>query len=243
MQLGKLPVLSHFYDHLDFPEKDTPFVAINMVCSIDGKITSGGAQRPGSLGSPFDRSTMNVIRSHFDAVLAGGTTIRQHPYYLGVPSELENAREKKGLASQPLTVLLTRSGRLDPASPVFAKAPRLPVVITSPAGAERMAPPIRAKANIEILQNSTPHQIITLLRQKYQVGRLLVEGGPSVNYQFMQARLLDELFLTLHPSLIGNRTDLNLAAGDGVLERPERIVLLSINQQDNELFLRYRIAW
>ena len=117
------------------------------------------------------------------------------------------------------------------------------MVITSPAGAQRMAPSVKAKANIEILQNSTPHQIITLLRQKYQVRRLLVEGGPSVNYQFMHARLLDELFLTLHPSLIGNRTDLNLAAGDGVLERAERIALVSINQHNNELFLRYRIAW
>ncbi|HBG01841.1 MAG TPA: hypothetical protein DDW87_09755, partial [Firmicutes bacterium] len=210
---------------------------------IDGKITAGGAQRPGSPGSPFDRSTMNVIRGHFDAVLAGGNTIRQHPYYLGVPCELENARKQKGLASQPLTVVLTRSGRLDPVSPLFTRAPRLPVVITSPAGAQRMAPSVKAKANIEILQNSTPHQIITLLRQKYQVRRLLVEGGPSVNYQFMHARLLDELFLTLHPSLIGNRTDLNLAAGDGVLERAERIALVSINQHNNELFLRYRIAW
>lgn len=243
MQLGELPVLSHFYDHLDFPKKGTPLVAINMVSSIDGKITAGGAQRPGSPGSPFDRSTMNVIRGHFDAVLAGGNTIRQHPYYLGVPCELENARKQKGLASQPLTVVLTRSGRLDPVSPLFTRAPRLPVVITSPAGAQRMAPSVKAKANIEILQNSTPHQIITLLRQKYQVRRLLVKGGPSVNYQFMHARLLDELFLTLHPSLIGNRTDLNLAAGDGVLERAERIALVSINQHNNELFLRYRIAW
>lgn len=237
--------MSHFYNQLEFPETkgDRPFVAMNMVSSIDGKITAGGAQRPGYPGSPFDRHTMNVLRTHFDAVLAGGNTLRQHPYYLGVPSEMENMRLEKGLDAQPLTVVLTRSGTIDPASPLFIKAPLPPILITSPEGVRRMAPSLSAQACIEILPKATPRQILALLQQKYRVGRLLLEGGPQVNYQFIQARLLDELFLTLHPSLIGNRADLSLAMGDKVLDRAQAIELAAVNRYGHELFLRYRLIW
>ena len=233
----------HFYQALAFEKPpERPLVACNMVTSLDGKVTADGTQ-PKSLGSAFDLGTMGIIRSHFDAVLAGGNTIRLHPYYLGVPARLERGRQEKGLASQPLTVLLTRSGDLDPTSSLFTKAPRPPVIITSAQGAENLPVAIIEQAQIEVMENAIPQAILQLLQDKYQVQRLLVEGGPSVNYQFMQAKLLDELFLTLHPSLIGKRTDLGLSAGDQVLELPETIKLLSVNQHDDELFLRYRITW
>lgn len=234
---------NHFYQDLQFVKPaHRAFVACNMVTSLDGKVTADGTQ-PSSLGSSFDLATMGIIRSHFDAVLAGGNTIRLHPYYLGVPARLEEARQKKGLASQPLTVLLTRSGNLDPKSPLFAKAPRPPVIITSAAGAQGLSALIQEQSSVEIMENPNPQGIVELLHDKYQVQRLLVEGGPSVNYQFMEAKILDELFLTLHPSLIGKRTDLGLSTGEHVLEKPEQINLISLNQHSEELFLRYRIKW
>lgn len=233
----------HFYDELEFNQpQEQPFIACNMVTSLDGKVTENGTQ-PQSLGSSFDLKTMGVIRSHFDAVLAGGNTIRLHPYYLGVPTELEKARKQRGLADQPLTVLLTRSGKLEAHSPVFAKAPRPPIIITSTQGAQDLPASIRDRSNVEVLDNANPEAIATLLQEKYQVQRLLVEGGPSVNYQFMQAKLLNELFLTLHPSLIGKRTDLSLSAGNDVLDKANSINLISVNRQDDELFLRYQITW
>ncbi len=234
---------THFYDQLEFPHTgERPLIACNMVTSLDGKVTAGGTQ-PASLGSSFDLKTMGVIRSHFDAVLAGGNTIRLHPYYLGVPSALAGGRIKKGLEFQPLTVLLTKSGNLDPHSKLFTAPPRPPIIITSQKGAGNLSISIQEQSNIEVVDNSDPQGIVTLLQEKYQVKRLLVEGGPSVNFQFMQARLLDELFLTLHPSLIGNRADLSLSAGDHVLGTAANIHLLSVNRQGDELFLRYRITW
>lgn len=233
----------HFYQELTFPyPAHRPFIACNMVTSLDGKVTADGTQ-PSSLGSSFDLKTMGVIRSHFDAVLAGGNTIRLHPYYLGVPVELEGSRQGRGLARQPLTVLLTQSGNLDPFSSLFTKAPRPPIIITSATGAQNLTSSIQGQSKIEIMENPDPQSITTLLQTKYAVKRLLVEGGPSVNYQFMQAKLMDDLFLTLHPSLIGKRTDLSLSAGDHVLEKAHDIQLISVNREGNELFLHYRITW
>lgn len=234
---------NHFYQELEFPSSNRrPFIACNMVTSLDGKVTADGTQ-PSSLGSSFDRRTMGMIRSHFDAVLAGGNTIRVHPHYLGVPKELEESRREKGLPAQPLTVVLSRSGNLEPGSSLFTKAPRPPIVITSPNGARNLASSIKEQAQVEVMESLDPCSIVSLLKEKYSVQRLLLEGGPSVNYQFMQAQLLDELFLTLHPSLIGRRDELGLSAGDQVLEKADSIQLISVHQVGNELFLRYRVSW
>jgi riboflavin-specific deaminase-like protein len=234
----------HFYNQLEFelPQR-RPFVACNMVMSLDGRVTAGGSLRPGSIGSSFDAATMHVIRSHFDAVLSGGNTVRQHPFYLGVPEELERLRQARGLAFQPLSVVLTRSGRLDAHAPLFERPPRPPIIITTAAGAANLPQAVKEQSVVEIVAEPTPENISSLLWAKHQVQRLLVEGGPSVNFQFMQARLLDELFLTLAPKLVGLRTDFTLAMGDELLPKPREAQLVSVHKQGQELFLRYRFRW
>lgn len=239
-------IIDHFYDQLEFShlKDERPFIALNMVSSIDGKITSGGKLQPGSLGSAFDRYTMNVIRSHFDAILAGGNTIRDHPFYLGVPPELENQRSSKGLAPQPLTILMTKSGKLDPNTPLFKNPPRPPIIITTTQGAQALPKLIKEQSTIEIFrEDESLESVIKLLLTKYHVKRLLVEGGPNINYQFLKAKLFDELFLTLAPHLVGATADLTMVMGEGVLRKPAQITLLSALPHNNELYLRYKITW
>lgn len=237
---------NHFYHTLKLSETQNsgPFVGINMVTSLDGKVTSGGKLRPGSLGGSFDRQTMNFIRSRFDAVLAGGNTVRQHPYYYGVDQDLALWRENRGLTAQPLTIILSRSGKLDPRTPVFQDPPRPPIILTSSFGAKSLAAEIKKQAQIEIVNETIhPSEICQILQTKYQVNRLLVEGGPSVNYQFIQAKLVDELFVTLAPRLVGRTADLNLVRGEEVLPKAETATLLSVYQHENELYLRYKFRW
>ncbi|HHU61586.1 MAG: RibD family protein [Bacillota bacterium] len=235
---------NHFYADLEFNEfhLGRPFIALNMVGSLDGKVTLDGTLRPGSLGSTFDRKTMNIIRSHFDAVLMGGNTARQHPFYLGVSAKLAKLRTEKGLASQPLTVLLTKSGRLDPCSPLFKDPPRAPLIFTSQRGKHKLSPNIINQSNLEIIDENTKlNTICSLLQKKYGVNRLLVEGGPSINYQFLKEQLLDEVFITLAPRIIGATSDLSLVMGDKVLPN-SKFSLISSFQHENELFLRYAIS-
>lgn len=236
----------HFYEELNFPQFPgyRPFIALNMVSSLDGKITVGGQLKPGSLGSTFDRQTMNVLRSHFDGILAGGNTIRQHPYYLGVPKELELQRVKKGLARQPLTILMTKTGNLDPTSPLFSAPPKLPLILTTFEGERNLPFLIKERSSVEVLDSTTNLQeTLALLTQKYGIKKLLLEGGPSVNFQFLQAKLVDEIFITLAPKLIGNRSDLTMVMGEAVLPEPRHITLLSSFQKGQELYLRYGLDW
>lgn len=237
---------SHPYRSLQFPAvSNGPFVAINMVSSLDGKTTSGGTLQPGSLGSTFDRKTMNVIRSHFDAVICGANTIRQHPYYLGVPKDYEIEREQRGLQAQPLTVILTNSGQLDFHMPLFRNPPYPPLIITSEKGAEALPDTAHLLSKVEVCGS---HKVILeralqTLHTKYNVRRLLLEGGPTVNYLFLQKQAVNEIFLTLAPRLVGSKSDLTMVMGNAKLSLEPTIFLISFFEHNNELFLRYGLTY
>ncbi|MEK7076856.1 MAG: dihydrofolate reductase family protein, partial [Patescibacteria group bacterium] len=74
---------------------------------------------------------------------------------------------------------------------------------------------------------------------------VLVEGGPTLFASFLEARLIDEVFLTLAPKIFGNRGGEALTMAEGFLFPPDEVSkwkLLSVRQEGDELFLRYRNA-
>lgn len=211
------------YSDVTIPKGNTrPYTAINMVSSVDGKISIGGKLPPNTLGSRYDRQVMNYIRLHFDGVLCGGATFREHPYFLGVPPELEQERVQRGLTPQPRTIILTNQGNL----PTLTNPPHPPIIISTSCDTQG-----EYAKNLDCA--------VILLYEKYGITRLLVEGGPTVNYQFFASKLVDELFLTLAPKIVGTQ-DPTIVTGLGLPELTE-LELLEIHRNNSELFLRYRV--
>lgn len=70
------------------------------------------------------------------------------------------------------------------------------------------------------------------------LARLLTEGGPRLLGQFVAAGVLDELCLTLSPTLTAG--DAQRIAGGPALAVPERFALASVLEEAGFLFTRYR---
>ena len=68
--------------------------------------------------------------------------------------------------------------------------------------------------------------------------RLLAEGGPRLLGQFVAAGLLDELCLTLSPTVTAGPAQ--RIAGGPALAVPERFALASLLEEEGFLFTRYR---
>jgi riboflavin biosynthesis pyrimidine reductase len=66
---------------------------------------------------------------------------------------------------------------------------------------------------------------------------LLCEGGPTLHGALQAAGLVDELFLTIAPKLIGGEAPRIV---EGVLPEPGELELAWLLEQDGELFARYR---
>ena len=211
-----------------------PFVAINMVTTIDGRAQLDGTAE--GLGSRADRRLMRLYRAAFDAVGSGAGTMRATGVWLRVGDDLAARRAASGRPPNPTGVLI--AGR----DPVPANAqwftgdePRILVVGRDnpmrdvPDGTELLRAPG---------ERPEPEWVLDRLAER-GLGSLLLEGGPHVNASFLEAGMIDEVFWTIGPHLLGTDALPMIAAlpGDQDL-RPARLV--SVLRHDNELFTRYR---
>src|ERR671919_523794 len=80
--------------HLPGPPNGRPFVATNMVTSIDGHAQLGGTAE--GLSSRTDRRLMRLYRAGFDAVGSGVGTLRADDFYSRVPADVAERRRAAG---------------------------------------------------------------------------------------------------------------------------------------------------
>src|SRR5262249_24574788 len=80
------------------------------------------------------------------------------------------------------------------------------------------------------------------LKRKWNVKRLLCEGGGEVNGALFQAGVVDELHLTICPKIIGGRYAPTLADGENVtaLAAAKSFKIISAKRIGDEMFLTYR---
>ena len=76
------------------------------------------------------------------------------------------------------------------------------------------------------------------LRTKWNIKRLLCEGGGELNDALFRAGLVDEINLTVCPKIFGGRGAPTIAEGIGLprLVAAEKFELTSIKRQKDELF-------
>ena len=76
-----------------------------------------------------------------------------------------------------------------------------------------------------------------------QFGRILTEGGPRLMGSMLRAGVVDELFLTIAPKLIGGGSDRPPLSDDAdLLDVGSVRRLLSVRRGGDFLFLRYALA-
>lgn len=205
---------------------------LNMVSSLDGRVTRDGGST--DLGASGDKAMFFALRGIVDGVLAGTGTLREESYgRLAAKPERRAAREARGLAPDPTMLVISRSGEVHWDAPLF-DCPEQPVIIAGPAEI-----PSHVRARVEVVPADTPEEAFAAFRAR-GVRRILCEGGPGLNRALIAAGLIDELFLTLDPSLSGG-DGLRLIKGE-VFDEPVRGELLHVlRSAEDEIFLRYTL--
>ena len=223
---------------------DRPFLAINMAMTVDGKITSARREYP-RMTSPFDRERMDRLRAEADAILVGAGTMRADNPKLHVRSEtMREHRRSLGKPAGLLRVLVTASGELDPHSRFFDGADGGDRVIATaeavPAG--RLAL-LSEKAEVWKL-GAERVDLPALMDRIGERGarRVIAEGGGELNWQLIRDDLVDEIFVTIAPSLLGGRDAPTLLEGDGLaMSDQRRLRLVDLHREGDELYCRYAV--
>jgi riboflavin-specific deaminase-like protein len=214
---------------------DRPYVVCNFVSSADGKATVAGRTAP--LANAADRAVFHLLRTQVDALLAGTETLRIERY--GAPIQeprLTEIRVAEGRPRQPHAVVVSRTGDVPFEIPLFDD-PTVSVILYIPASA--VIPTCAAR----VVRHEIPPgdgdlvAVMRSLRRDHGVRSLLCEGGPALFNSLLVQGLVDELFLTLAPTLVGG-AEVGVTVGDGpAAVQPMRLAWAL--ESDGSLFLRY----
>jgi 2,5-diamino-6-(ribosylamino)-4(3H)-pyrimidinone 5'-phosphate reductase len=221
---------------------DRPFVYVNMAMSADGKITSARREEP-RFTSPRDKKTMDKLRAEADALLIGAGTLRSdNPRQDVRDPEMKAYRRSLGKPDLLLNVLVTASAAVDPGSRLFEAGRAEGCVVAT----VEDAPPERLRRLGEVAE------IWTLGRGRVDVGlllarlkargveRLLIEGGGDLNWSFVEKDAVDEIFVTVAPTVFGGREAPTPVEGTGFdMAGRRKLRLVSAEIVDGEIFCRY----
>jgi riboflavin-specific deaminase-like protein len=215
---------------------ERPFTVANFVSSIDGRASVDGRSDP--LGDPGDKALFHGLRREVDAILVGTGTLRAERYgrIIRDPAVRDRRRER-GLRPEPLTCVVTRSGSVPLDIPLFAE-PEAQILIFS--GAELDTSGVQANVTVVTVppQELSFAAVLTRLRTEHDVLALLCEGGPYVFGALLTESLIDQLFLTFSPQIVGGGNAPTIASGPGLPE-PAQMALEGLLERDQTLFLRY----
>jgi riboflavin-specific deaminase-like protein len=215
-----------------------PYTISNTVSSIDGRISVEG--KAGGIGSAVDRVAMRSLRAGVDAVMVGAGTLRAEKLSLGLDATPAGSQ-------QPLAVIVAASGEVPVRKNLIAHEGQEVLVISAEAKAEALTEQLSGIASVLGVpseRDDYPDLVLALqtLKQEYLVERLLVEGGSQLNRTLISRCLLDELFLTIAPKLLGGTPDQIKTMIEGSIPAPKDLSLTSIHLAGGEIFLRYSLS-
>ena len=144
----------------------------------------------------------------------------------------------------PPIAIVSRSGHLDHAMPVFTQAEVPPLVLTAAASVRATRDRLGPLADVQDCSSADAAavDIGTALHRLAERGllRVLTEGGPSLHDSFIAAGLLDELCLSIAPVLLGGAAP-RIAAGPNALRTGMRRAHL-LADDAGYLYTRYMRA-
>ncbi|GAA1506735.1 riboflavin-specific deaminase-like protein [Agromyces terreus] len=204
-------------------DRSVPRVRMNFVASIDGSATLDG--RSGGLGDASDRLTMQVLRAMADVVLVGAGTVRAEGYGGLAVDEADAAwRRSEGLGEQPKIAVVSSRLDLDPRHPLFAESVVRPIVVTHAAAPQEKRNALAEVAEVHVCgqEEVDPARMLAMLADQ-GLAQVLCEGGPHLFGSLLDAGLVDEVCLSLSPTLVGG-AGRRISQGAQERARPMRLV-------------------
>lgn len=214
-------------------EKSKPHIILSAAISLDGKIATYTGDS--KLSSKKDTIRLHKLRSKVDAILVGkNTVVNDNP--------LLTVRFSKG--RNPIRVILDSKGKISSNSKLLQTSDRVPTIIA-----------VSEKINLQNLKNlkkfpvdiiitgQTLVNIKSLMKdlKKRGIKTILIEGGGTINWQFIKDNLFDEILITVSPFIIGGIDAISFVEGKGFekITKSPKLKLNSIKKLENHVVLHY----
>jgi 5-amino-6-(5-phosphoribosylamino)uracil reductase len=211
--------------------------------SVDGKIADA-RRSPPQFGSPTDQAHLESQVAQADGALFGAGTLRAGGTAMSISNpDLLQQRKQQRKPPQPVQIVCSRSAQIDPQLRFFRQQiPRW--LITTVAGAKHWH---GASEFERILVEETVDQSINWIPAfthlaEMGLERLAVLGGGELVASLLAEDLIDEIWLTVCPLILGGADAPTPVEGAGFLANlAPHLELLRAQTVEQEVFLHYRL--
>ena len=224
-------------------KQSCPQTTIVLAMSADGKIADV-TQAPARFGSKNDKAHLEKQIATKDAVLFGAGTLRAYGTTLTVSHpELLQHRKSNGKPPQPIHIVISDSGELNPDIRFFQQ-PVERWLITTATGANFWQTRPEFK---RILVFDTPAGKVDIRAAfKYLtmlgIAQLGILGGGNLVANLLELNLIDEIWLTICPLILGGEDAPTPVEGSGFLAKlAPRLQLIEVRTENQEVFLHYSL--
>ncbi len=202
-----------------------PHVILNSAMSLDGQIGKKGQQIVFS--NRIDNYRVQELRGSVDAVMVDVETIIKDNPDLHAPSAAEKA---------PVKVVVDKNCEIPLDSKVLEGEDEVIIVVAATATKSRTEKLTKLRERIEVLtsgKNAVNLENLLWTLYERRIRKILLEGGRALNRRMLDEGLVDEIYLTVAPMLIGEglnfyeskekqKIELNL---EGILQYGDQVVL------------------
>ncbi|HMF45464.1 MAG TPA: dihydrofolate reductase family protein, partial [Candidatus Udaeobacter sp.] len=158
-----------------------PFVVATFAMTADGKVTTKDFG-PVDFTSRQDKLHLFRKRALADAVLLGHTSLERDNVRLGVPTELQELRIKRGQSRSPLRVIISNRGRIDDRLKIFQSDVSPIIIFSTKRMPRKNQEALRKKASLHLTSATEVNlaEMLKTLRDQYKVRTVACEGGPTL---------------------------------------------------------------
>jgi riboflavin-specific deaminase-like protein len=221
-----------------------PRVIANFALTADGKVSTRN-HTPSGFTQPADKRRLQEIRALGDALLVGAGTVAADTMSLRLAeADLRAERVRRGRPAEPLRVMVTNRGTLDPSGKVFQKGGAPRVVFSTRRMPEKKRAALAPLADLWLFEADEVDlpAALQILRADYGIRTLVCEGGPTLLRSLLEIPAVDELRITWASVIFGGAAAPTLTGLPGTfLPHTTRARLVKMEPGEGECYLTYKI--
>ncbi len=230
-----------------------PHVTAILAISLNGKI-SIDTNTPARFSSTEDLAHLEVQISLCDAIVFGANTLRAYGTSLTIKNpQLLERRKKESKPPQPLHIVCSASGNLNPDWSFFAQ-PLPRALLTNEIGKNNWLKLLQSQKLIAEKKTFFEHFFLSNNKVKWQetliklralkYHKIAILGGAKLISSLLKENLIDDIWLTVCPVIIGQEDAPNLI-DNSLFHEGENLFklkkILELRQIGNEIFVHYLI--
>lgn len=206
-----------------------PYIILNCAASADGKIALPNRQKI-NLSNEKDFARVHSLRSECDAIIVGIETVIEDN-----PSLTINRKYSPG--NNPLRIILDTNYRTPKNSKILDGNSKTLIAIGDKTADKKLP-------NAEVFRCGEKEINLEKLMEflsKKGMKKILVEGGETVLWSFLEKKLFDELNIFISSVIIGGKNTPTIAGGDGFTDKENllNLKLKNIEKVDNGILAKY----